>query len=42
MISFLEQKAIAVFFMFGKTQKSVLYAGASKNRKHLRVPEELR
>ena len=27
--------------MFGKSQKSVLYAGAGKNRKHLRLPEEL-
>ena len=28
--------------MFGKTQKSVLYAGAAKNKKHLRLPNELR
>jgi hypothetical protein len=27
--------------MFGKTQKSVLYAGGPKNKKHLRIPEEL-
>jgi hypothetical protein len=28
--------------MFGKTQKTVLYAGAAKNKNNLRLPDELR
>jgi hypothetical protein len=28
--------------MFGKTQKTVLYAGAAKNKNNLRLPNELR